>query len=275
MQPGVLDARTVVARAQLGRQRRGVEFRIDRAQRIQRALKRVEVAHALVLDGGVVFAALAPLAVDAVCAHEIAQGGDGEGVEAHLAPALLRRAGVVRFGQIVRQVDDEAGVAPRGAVADPLGLDERDFAAGQALGQPAGGGEAGEPGPQHHDVEPLRAAHAHRRRRRRQDVIPAAGLIVVGQLENLHDPFMPSTFAPVNRAGEVGRRRFHEKPPACVLPIRCCGINVRPDFPPEIRRQMRNRGPHPICPICCKRCSPSARGCSPTVRSEPISSPPD
>ena len=85
----------------------------------------------------------------------------------------------VEFLAQVRGVDDETRIAPRGAVADPVVIEQDDARIGRQLRQAAGGGEAGDAGADHHPVGVLLALEAIRRRRGRQHRVPPGGLIHV------------------------------------------------------------------------------------------------
>ena len=179
-----MDALAVVAGADLRRERGGVEIAVRRAEPVEGASEAVEVAPALVLDRGVVFAALAPLAVDAMAPDQVPQGRDGEIVEPHLGPIARQGPAMAGGREGVGQVDDEARVPARGAIADPLGIDQGDLPLRQVLGEPARGRQAGETGAEDHMVEALRAGQ--RRGRRRQAEVPAAGIVVVRKNAGFH-----------------------------------------------------------------------------------------
>ena len=78
-------------------------------------------------------------------------------------------------------VDDEARVAPRGTVSDPVLLEQENARLGRELGQSSGGSEPGDACAHHNPVGNLVALEAVGRRGRRQYGVPPRGMAHVGE----------------------------------------------------------------------------------------------
>ena len=64
-----------------------------------------------------------------------------------LGAVRLNRATIIARGQIMRQIDHKAGIAPRRAIADPRGIQNDDGVIGAQLGQPPCRRQSGKAGP--------------------------------------------------------------------------------------------------------------------------------
>lgn len=110
----------------------------------------------------------------------VAGEGDGAAVERHRGAVVAAPRVVVR-GQLVRQVNHEARVAPRGALCEPPRLQHGHPDLGVRLAEPAGGRQAREAAPHHRDVHRDVAGERHGGGLARQDRGPGRDPGVPGQ----------------------------------------------------------------------------------------------
>ena len=175
-----VDGGVVVGRADLPPEFPGVEPAIGLAQGVEFLGEGFQhVPGALRRDRGVVLAAPAPVAVDVVAAHRGLQVVDGGARQAHetlRALQLLQGA-----ADVVRQVDGEAGVAARGALAGRLGLDQGDPVVGPVRRQPPRRRQAREAGADHDPVGADVAVERGAGLARREHPAPAVGRVVARQ----------------------------------------------------------------------------------------------
>ena len=172
-----IDGGVVMARSHHVGQGIAVEPLVFLVDHIERAAQGPEVRDPFAVDDRGQVAARRPFAFDRVLADEafeLGESGDHQPRDASVG------IDVESLGE-VRGVDDEAGASPRGAVADPVRLEQDDARLGREFGEPAGGGEAGDAGADNDPVGGLLALESIGRRRRRQHRVPPRRLGHVGK----------------------------------------------------------------------------------------------
>ena len=150
---GRVDGPRVVAGAEDRRQLIALQAPVGIVELLEQGLVVVEVLEPPLAHGALVLAGSGPAALDAVAPHQGLQVVHRGAVERqHL---LLVGQVVALEVALVGQVDDEAGIAPRGALADPQGLQQHDAIMRAQLGDAPGRGQAGEAGTDHQPIGAL------------------------------------------------------------------------------------------------------------------------
>ncbi|MNJ48049.1 hypothetical protein D3C77_432300 [compost metagenome] len=181
---GGIDGGVVEAGTEAGRERRPLQILIAFVQQIQLAGVLLEQAGGSGLDGAVVFAALLPVAIDAIAADPVRQLGQSPFQQLPVVAGLGQLG--VATADIVGQVDGEPRVAPGGVVPHHTRLQQHYAGLWLMLGQRMGKGQPGIARPYHHPV-PL--DHPLQRRTGKplgQDGGPAIGLFTAGKITKLH-----------------------------------------------------------------------------------------
>ncbi|MNF75389.1 hypothetical protein D3C84_574530 [compost metagenome] len=147
------------------------------------AFEMLQVGQATFADGALVLAGMGPLAIDPTGLHQALQLGNRGAVERQ-QPLFVRGVRMLQR-ELVRQVDHEARVAPRGAMGDPLRIHQENTGLRMMLSQAAGRGQAGKARADHGIVGALLAGQALAGRLRGQRCIPAATRIVIRQVDQV------------------------------------------------------------------------------------------
>ncbi|MNX24834.1 hypothetical protein D3C86_548670 [compost metagenome] len=156
------------------------------AEIAHQAFEMIEVSLATSADGALILAGMGPLAIDAMVLHQPLQLRNRGTVERQQT-LFVRRVRMLQ-GKFVRQVDHKTGVAPRGAMGDPLRIHQQDTGLRMMLGQTAGSGEAGETRANHGVVCTLFTGQALAGRLLGQRRVPAAARVIEWQVDRVfHD----------------------------------------------------------------------------------------
>ncbi|MNC24152.1 hypothetical protein D3C75_721960 [compost metagenome] len=148
------------------------------AELVQAAAVGIQHGDAAVFDGRLVLAAVAELALDVVALDQLLEVGLATQVELEDGLGDVDVADVVLGADVVRQVDGKAGVAPGGAKADLLGLDQHDLVVREVRCQLPCGSQAGETGADHHPARLAVPTVGRPWRTRFAQVVPATGGII-------------------------------------------------------------------------------------------------
>jgi hypothetical protein len=88
--------------------------------------------------------------------HQLTQPGDGKAVKPQYAPLMCVGFGCQTFS-FMRKVDDEAGIASRGAVANALSVEQNDPRLRLELSEPSCSRKTGESRSDNGIIRPLNA----------------------------------------------------------------------------------------------------------------------
>jgi hypothetical protein len=136
---------------------------------------------ALLVHRRVILPVVAPVALDAMRLHRAAHIVDAVPLQAHVRLVGLDTARITFAADVMRQIDEKAGIAPRCRAPDAIRFHERNGCIRREFGKPPRRAQAGDAAADHHEVEALLACHAVGGRGGRQTFPPAVHAIGCGK----------------------------------------------------------------------------------------------